>query len=125
MREHNGPDIPPFHHDAATFAKAALTIDQVDHAFFPRAGYRAVASAYAATTSFGSAQDYQRFEGFANVVHSWGPHTLNLNVSGGTDFGSDMPAYESFALGGPLRLSGFRIGQFNGHEFAFGRLLSR
>jgi NTE family protein len=103
--------------------RAALVIDQVDHAFFPRAGYRAIATAYAATKSFGSALNYQRLEGSANYAHSWGPHTLNLTASGGTDLGSAMPVYESFSLGGPLRLSAFRTGQFNGHEFAYGRLM--
>ena len=44
-------------------------------------------------------------------------------MSGGTALGSDMPAYESFTLGGPLRLSGYRINQFAGREFEFGRLM--
>jgi NTE family protein len=34
-----------------------------------------------------------------------------------------MPAYESFTLGGPLRLSGYRINQFAGREFFFGRAM--
>ena len=34
-----------------------------------------------------------------------------------------MPAYESFTLGGPLRLSGFRLGQFAGREYAFARAM--
>ena len=34
-----------------------------------------------------------------------------------------MPAYESFTLGGPLRLSGYRVNEFSGREFAFGRLM--
>ncbi len=34
-----------------------------------------------------------------------------------------MPAYESFTLGGPLRLSGYRINQFAGRQYAFGRLM--
>jgi NTE family protein len=34
-----------------------------------------------------------------------------------------MPAYEAFTLGGPLRLSGYRINQFSGREYAFGRLM--
>jgi NTE family protein len=54
---------------------------------------------------------------------SWGPHTVNLVASGGTDFGTNMPAYETFALGGPLRLSGFRLNQFSGRDYAFGRLM--
>jgi NTE family protein len=73
--------------------------------------------------SFGSARDYQRVEALFRGAKSWGPHTLNLSVSGGTDLGSDMPPYEAFMLGGPLRLSAYRVGQFTGREFAFGRLM--
>ena len=48
---------------------------------------------------------------------------MNLFAAGGTDFGTGMPAYESFTLGGPLRLSGFRLNQFAGREYAFGRAM--
>jgi NTE family protein len=34
-----------------------------------------------------------------------------------------MPAYENFTLGGPLRLSGYRIDEISGRRFAFGRLM--
>jgi NTE family protein len=34
-----------------------------------------------------------------------------------------MPAYESFSLGGPLRLSGYRINQFAGSSYSLGRLM--
>ena len=34
-----------------------------------------------------------------------------------------MPTYESFALGGPLRLSGFRNNQFSGREYVFARAM--
>ena len=34
-----------------------------------------------------------------------------------------MPAYESFTLGGPMRLSGYRVNQFSGNQYAFGRLM--
>ena len=56
-------------------------------------------------------------KGRVRGAQSWGPHTLGYAVSGGTDLGSDMPAYESFTLGGPLRLSGYRINQFAGREY--------
>jgi NTE family protein len=48
---------------------------------------------------------------------------MSLLAAGGTDFGSGMPAYESFTLGGPMRLSGFRLNQFAGREYAFARAL--
>jgi NTE family protein len=82
-----------------------------------------IAAGYAALESFGSARDYQRLDGSARGIMSWGPHTLNASVAGGTHFSSDMPAYESFSLGGPLRLSAYRLGQFSGREFWFSRLM--
>ncbi len=85
--------------------RAVLFVDQTDNAFFAREGFGMSASAYAAMESFGSARDYQRVEALFRGAKSWGPHTLNVSVSGGTDLGSDMPPYEAFMLGGPLRLS--------------------
>jgi NTE family protein len=103
--------------------RARLFVDQTDHAWWPTNGVAGTASAYAALTSLGSAQSYQRLEGTVRAAHSWGEHTIQVGIAGGTDLGSDMPAYESFTLGGPLRLSGYRINQFAGREFAFGRLM--
>jgi NTE family protein len=103
--------------------RAALFVDQTDHAYFPREGFAAGGTAYAAMTSLGSAVNYQRLEGLVRGAWSWGHHTLGYEVIGGTDLGSDMPAYESFTLGGPLRLSGYRVNQFAGREYAFGRLM--
>jgi NTE family protein len=103
--------------------RAVLFLDQADHAFFPSRGFAAGGSAYAAMESFGSAVSYERLEGFIRAATSWGPHIFYFSASGGSDLGSDMPAYESFTLGGPMRLSGYRINQFSGREFAFGRLM--
>ncbi len=56
-------------------------------------------------------------------IKSWGPHTLNAAASGGSSLGSDMPAYEQFTLGGALHLSAYRLNEFAGRQFAFGRLM--
>jgi NTE family protein len=100
-----------------------LFVDQLDHAWFPRAGFRATASAYMADDGFGSDRNYKRVEGQLLGARSWGAHTLNLGASGGTDLGTDMPAYETFTLGGPLRLSGYRINEFSGRRMSFGRAM--
>jgi NTE family protein len=103
--------------------RAALFVDQTDHAFFPTRGFGAAATAYAALESFGSALSYQRLEGFVRGATSWGEHTLFASAAAGTDLGSGMPAYESFALGGPARLSGYRINQFAGRRYTYGRVM--
>lgn len=122
-RVETGDPVLPTVRQLTAGPRVLFTLDQLDHAWFPRAGYSALASYYAATTAIGSAVDYQRIEGRGTYVKSWGSHTLNLLVAGGSDFGTDMPAYESFTLGGPLRLSGFRLNQFAGREYAFGRAM--
>jgi NTE family protein len=103
--------------------RAALFIDQTDHAWFPRAGYGMFGTAYSAMESLGSEVGYNRIEVQGRVIKSWGAHTLNASASGGSSLGSDMPAYESFTLGGPQRLSAYRINEFAGRQYAFGRLM--
>jgi NTE family protein len=122
-RVDTGSPVLPSVRETTAGLRAALFVDQTNNAWFPTEGYGFVGTAYSAMTSFGSAQNYNRLEGTARGVYSWGPNTLNLAVSGGTALGSNMPAYESFALGGPLRLSGYRINEFSGRDYAFGRLM--
>lgn len=122
-RVDTGSPLLPTIRETTAGMRIGLFVDQTDAAWFAREGYRITAHAYAALESFGSARSYQRLLGSVTGIKSWGPHTLAALASGGTDFGSDMPAYESFWLGGPLLLSGYRISQFTGREFWFGRLM--
>jgi len=118
-----GPSVLPSISENTSGIRARLFVDQVDHAWFPNDGIAGTGSAYAALTSLGSARSYQRLEGNLRWAKSWGSHIVQAGLSGGTDLGSDMPAYESFTLGGPLHLSGYRINQFAGRQFAYGRLM--
>jgi NTE family protein len=118
-----GSPVLPNLHETTAGPRLRIFVDQLDHAFFARSGYQAVVSAYAADESFGSDRNYKRLEGQVNGVTSWGAHTFNITASGGTDLDTDMPAYETFTLGGPLRLSGYRIDEFAGRQMAFGRLM--
>ena len=103
--------------------RVAFNLDALDHAWFAQNGYNVTTTYYGATKDLGSALNYQKLEARGQYAMSWGPNTLNLAASGGTDFGTNMPAYETFALGGPLRLSSFRLNQFSGRDYAFGRLM--
>jgi len=118
-----GPQVLPEAKEKTAGLRAALYIDQLDNAWFPRAGYRTTAMAYAAQESFGSAHEYRKLDGEAVAARSWGVHTISLKLAGGSDLQSKMPAYENFRLGGPLRLSGYRIDEFSGDRYAFGRLM--
>jgi NTE family protein len=118
-----GDPVLPAIRELSAGPRAQLIVDQLDHPWFPQSGYAGTAMFYQATKAFGSAVDYQKLLGNAMYAQSWGPHTLNLAVSGGTALGTNLPPYESFVLGGPLRLSGFRVNQFAGREFAVGRAM--
>ncbi len=118
-----GSAVLPETHETSAGMRALLFVDQLDNAWFPRGGYRATASAYAAHESFGSTHEYRKFNGEAVMVTTWRAHTLNFKLAGGSDAQSSMPAYENFRLGGPLRLSAYRIDEFSGDRYAFGRLM--
>jgi NTE family protein len=112
---------------ALTETTAGLSLrvrgDKMDHAWFPRNGHRTIFSAYAAQPGLGSDRKYQRVEGLVDAAYSFGPHTFNARLAGGTDLHSNMPVYENFTLGGPLTLSGYHIGEFAGSRMGFGRLM--
>jgi len=116
------PTLPSVQQTTAGL-RAVFFVDQNDRAYYPSEGYSFLGTAYSAMTSFGSAQNYQRVEGALRAAKSWGPNTLNFALEGGSSLGSTMPAYESFALGGPLRLSGYELDQFAGQDYAFGRVM--
>jgi NTE family protein len=118
-----GPQVLPEARETTSGLRAVLFADQLDNAWFPRKGYRMTATGYAASPSLGSDRSYHRAEGELMAVTTRGAHTLNFKISGGSDLHSDMPAYENFTLGGPLRLSGYRIDEISGRRFAFSRLM--
>lgn len=122
-RVETGSPVLPSVRETTSGLRAGAFIDQTDNAWFARSGYGLTATAYSAMESLGSDVSYNRLEASGRVVQSWGPHTFNLAARGGSSLGSDMPAYESFALGGPLNLSAYRINEFAGRRFAFGRLM--
>ena len=45
---------------------------------------------------------------------------FQLGAAGGSNFGTSLPAYDSFLLGGPFRLSGYAINQFSGQQDFYG-----
>ena len=94
--------------------------DRLDDPWFPRSGDRLVATAFRASSSMGADQQYSRGEFSFVHAESFGVHTFQLGASGGSSFGTNLPAYDSFLLGGPFRLSGYAINQFAGQQEAFG-----
>ncbi len=122
-RVDTGSPVLPSVRETTAGLRLGIFIDQTDHAWFPRSGYGLIGSAYSAMESLGSNVSYNRIEAGGRAIKSWGPHTLNAFASGGSSLGSDMPAYEQFTLGGPFRLSAYRLNEFAGRQFTYGRLM--
>jgi len=96
--------------------------DRLDDPWFPREGDRVAATGFRTSSSMGADQPYSRGELSFLHASSFGEHTVQAVASGGTNFGSSLPAYDSFLLGGPFRLTGYAINQFSGQQSAFGML---
>jgi NTE family protein len=75
---------------------------------------------YRATSAMGADVQYSRGELAWNEAASFGGHTFQGFLYGGSNFGTALPAYDSFLLGGPFRLSAYAINQFSGQQAAFG-----
>src|SRR5262249_43193612 len=118
-----GSPVLPSLLETSAGMRVRLLADQLDNPFFPRGGYRFAGSAYVADGALGSDRNYKRLEGDFTASRGCGAHTFTINLSGGTDLHGGMPAYENFTLGGPLRLSAYRINEFAGREMAFGRVM--
>jgi len=96
--------------------------DRLDQPWFARKGDRLVMSGFRTSSSMGADQQYSRGELSFMHAESFGEHIFQANVYGGTNFGSSLPAYDSFLLGGPFRLSGYAINQLSGQQAAFASL---
>ncbi len=120
--ETGSPALPAIQEKSAGL-RFRLFADQLDSAYFSRSGYRLETALYAADKTMGSSQNYQRLSAGLTAATTFGPHTINAHVTGGTDLGSDMPFYDTFVLGGPLRLSGYHIDEFSGNRMALARLM--
>ena len=95
--------------------RAQVLFDLLDDPFFPRSGWLASAQYINSRDDLGADDDYDRLEVQAGyVVGNLGRGTLLGLAEYGTSLGSDIPAYDEFALGGFLDLSGLERGELSG-----------
>ncbi len=119
-RDTGTPLLPDFKQRAYA-ARVQFFADQLDRPWFPRSGYLVNLSAMRSFHQSGDGGDYSRVEGRVDGSWSTDDHTITLSLSGGSDLGTHMPWYDQFSLGGPLRLSSYRIGELQGQRFALAR----
>ncbi|WP_158218792.1 patatin-like phospholipase family protein [Roseateles aquatilis] len=101
-----------------------LQLDTLDSLRFPRQGYAVDLRLYRSHTALGAADTYSKLDLALRGAMSWGPHSLRAAYFGSHGLGSGtLPDYELEQLGGFLRLSGYRTGQFVGTGMRMGRLV--
>ena len=101
-----------------------LRVDTLDSLRFPRNGHAVDAEYYRSLTELGAADPYDKLSASWRAAWSAGDHTVRAAVEGATSgIANRLPVYELFSLGGFLRLSGYRTGEFVGRELGFARLV--
>jgi NTE family protein len=101
---------------------AGFVFDTYDQPFFPTRGMRLDASYFDAMHASGGVAPYAKGEARWGGAWSSGRWTLLGGLEGGTTFKGTLPIGDSFALGGPRRLTGFANDQMLGGDYSLGRL---
>lgn len=102
--------------------RVSLKFDKVDVPFLPRKGYSGEVLYFAGRPEFGSNLKYDRMVGRFSGAHTWSGNTFHMTMEGGTNFGSTLPEFDMFTLGGMDRLMGYQRNQLRGQRYALGQL---
>ena len=95
---------------------AQLTIDRLDNVNLPQSGYFARIAYEANRTEYGASTEYDLFSAKAGGAATLGRWTGNVRLEYGSSFGTTVPPFERFTLGGLFRLSGRPIRNLRGQE---------
>ena len=104
---------------------ARLGVDMLDDRSFPTRGGTVDFELTRATAGLGSDRPYDRLRIGTTGVVSRGGHALIAHLEAGTSFGSVLPVYNEFGIGGFFRLSGLRPQQLAANYLGFGRATYR
>lgn len=103
--------------DNVVGVKTRLVIDQLDDVFFPSKGFQLMLDGLFSNEQLGSDRSYDRVDGKAVFPVTFGRHTLISSISGGSSFGTDLPFYSAFFLGGMDSFAGYAPYQILGNYY--------
>lgn len=103
--------------------RAELTWDRLESADLPRRGFAFSASATLSSGILGADREYGLLQGSAIAAHTRGRHTVLGWGEGGTSRdGDSIPTPNRYALGGLMKLAGYRPGQLSGSHYGLAAL---
>ena len=104
--------------DTIAASTASIAMDRRDQAVFARTGYLFRMDGQHATGDLGSDVDYDKGSVRALLYHSLGDHTFTLGGDAGSSFGTDIPVYDQFRVGGFGSIVGLSTDQYRGNYAA-------
>ena len=103
--------------------RAAITLDQLDSANFPRHGFFLQSELFLSRDGLGAEQEYDQLSTVLVDAGSWGRNSVVSVLSFGSDLGTMLPPYGEFTLGGFLNLSGLPPESLRGQTSALARMV--
>ncbi len=103
--------------------RAALTVDQLDSANFPRHGFFLQSELFLSREGLGAEQEFNQLYTRLVDAGSWGRNSMVGVISFGSDRGTTLPPYAEFSLGGFLNLSGIPPESLRGQSSALAQLV--
>lgn len=117
-----GFSILPSLDENASGVRALYLADQLDNANFPNAGRYSTLSYFQGLRGLGGEVDYKRAELSHMEFFKLGRNVIEARIAGGSSFGTPLPAFGQFLLGGLFSFSGYKEGQLRGNYYGTLRL---
>jgi NTE family protein len=112
-----GASSLPIYRDTVSGARLRFGLDTLEgDTGFPMSGSYVKLTGFFARRNLGSEINYNKVDISGLHAVGNGEHTVILSAEAGSSFGSDIPIYDQFTLGGFLSLSGLRQQQLRGQK---------
>lgn len=117
QREIGSPGLPEISGQGYGGLTMRYLYDSRDRSVLWQSGTLARIEYFRGVEALGAVDTYDRLEGVATTTVPFGGNALYLRASGGASFGSDLPIYDTFTLGGPVSLPGLSLGELRGTSY--------
>ncbi len=112
----------PKQNDTTVGMRGVLRVDTLDDHRVPRQGVKAGVYYESPQPWLGTEMDYDRLWGQFFAAAGSHDDRILFDLQGGTDFGSAMPYYQHFYLGGLRALSGYHVQRLRGRAYGLASL---
>ena len=116
-REIGDPGLPEISGEGYGGLTMRYAYDSRDRNTLWQTGTLARIEYFGGVEALGAVEEYDRLEGVAETAVPFGGNVLYLRASGGASFGSELPIYDTFTLGGPVSVPGLSLGELRGTSY--------